>query len=141
MSTISRALYWLLTGALLGFGYVAILSIGFPFILLGIILAIFGAALLGGRGLWAALIGFGGLPASILLWDVTSAPWACQPDGGFTPLPNVHYYTCVDTFAGQLTSYHVLAFFLAIIALLGIVWPLLYHLWSRRRAYGPVGQV
>jgi hypothetical protein len=39
---IGRVLYWLLTGALIGFGAIAILSIGFPFLLLGLILVVFG---------------------------------------------------------------------------------------------------
>jgi len=131
--SIGRTLYWLLTGALLGFGFIGVLSIGLPFILLGIILTIFGAIRLRGTVVWAALVGFGGLPALILLWDVTSTPWACQQNGGFSPKPNVNYYTCVDTFIGQVTSYHVLAFAFAVIALIGIAWPLLQHLWNRRQ--------
>jgi hypothetical protein len=78
-----------------------------------------------------ALVGFGGLLALILLWDVTSAPWACQPHNGELPLPNVNYYTCVDTIAGTLTTYHVLAFGFGLIALAGLAWPLLYHIWRR----------
>jgi hypothetical protein len=123
---IGRTLYWLLTGALIGFGVIAILSAGFPFLLLGLILVVFGAIRLGGAGLWAALVGFGGLPALILMWDVTSAPWACAPTTGGT-LPNVSYYTCVDTFLGPLTTYHVLAFGFGIIALVGLAWPLLHR--------------
>src|SRR5215471_20612821 len=40
---IGRVLYWLLTGMLIGFGVIAILSIGFLFLLLGLIGVIFGA--------------------------------------------------------------------------------------------------
>lgn len=122
--SIGRALYWLLTGALIGFGVIAILSIGFPFLLLGLILVIFGAIRLGGSGLWAALVGFGGLPALILVWDLTSAPWACASPTGEV-LPKVNYFSCVDTFLGQLTSYHLLAFGFGLIALVGLAWPLL----------------
>lgn len=127
---IGRILYWLLAGALIGFGVIAILSIGSPFILLGMILVIFGAIRLGGAGVWAALVGFGGVPAGILIWDVASAPWACMsPTGG--ALPNVNYYTCVDTFLGTLTTYHVMAFGFGVIALVGLAWPLLHQLLSR----------
>ena len=121
-------LYWLLTGALLGFGFIAILSIGALFLLLGLVLAIFGAVRRRGTGLWAALVGFGGLPALILLWDVTSAPWDCQSATGGS-LPNVNYYTCVDTVFGRLTTYHVAAFGFGVIALLGLAWPLVRRLW------------
>jgi hypothetical protein len=129
-----RVLYWLLSGALLGFGVIAILSIGFPFLLLGLILVIYGAIRLGGAGLWATLVGFGGLPALILIWDVTSAPWACETNDA---LPNVNYYTCVDTFLGTLTTYHVMAFGFGAIALVGLAWPLLHRLLMRaHRAAG-----
>ena len=132
--SIGRTLYWLLTGALVGFGYIAILSIGFPFLVLGLILLPVGAIRLGGRGLWAGLVGLGGLPALILLWDVTSAPWACLPGTGELSLPNVHnYYACVDTFAGRLTTYHVLAFGFGLIALAGLAWPLLSRAWRQGR--------
>jgi hypothetical protein len=62
-----RTLYWLLTGALIEFGCIAILSIGFLFIILGLILLTVGAIRLGGRGLWATLVGLSGLPALILV--------------------------------------------------------------------------
>lgn len=127
--SIGRVLYWLLTGALIGFGVIAILSIGFPLLLLGIGLVVFGAIRLGGTGLWAALVGFGGLPASLLVWDLASMPWACaSPTGG--GLPNVSYYTCVDTFLGSLTTYHVMAFGFGVIALVGLAWPLFHRLWQ-----------
>jgi hypothetical protein len=127
---LGRVLYWLLTGALIGFGVIAILSIGFPFLLLGLILIAVGANRLGGAGLWALLVGFGGLPAAILMWDITSAPWACASPIG-SALPNVNYYTCVDTPFGLLTSYHVMAFGFGVIALAGLAWPLLHQRWVR----------
>jgi hypothetical protein len=127
MST-GRILYWLLTGALIGVGLLAILSVGLPFLVLGLILATFGAIRLGARGLWAALIGFGSLPAAILLRDVTSTAWACEPSGGGTVQPNVSYYSCVDTLVGRLTTYHVLALGFGVVALFGIAWPLFRRL-------------
>jgi hypothetical protein len=127
--------YWLLTGALMGFGVIASLSIGFPFLVLGLILVIVGLIVGALRrritGFWAVLVGFGGLPALILLWDVTSAPWACLPAGGGFSQPNVNYYTCVDTAVGPLTTYHIIAFGFSVIALLGLAWPLVHHLWRQ----------
>jgi hypothetical protein len=123
-----RVIYWLLTGALLGFGFIAILSIGAPFLLLGSILLAIGALRVGIHGTWAALIGFGALPAGILIWDVTSMSWACE---GGDALPNVNYFSCVDTPLGLLTTYHVLALFFGLIVLAGLVWPLARMVWAR----------
>ncbi len=131
---IRRVLYWLLTGALIGFGVVSLPSIGMFVLLLGLILVGFGAFRVGGAGLWAALVGFGALPAAILVWDVTSAPWACMiPGGGGSALPNVNYFTCVDTPFGTLTTYHVMALVFGVIALVGLIWPLLHRLLGRTR--------
>src|SRR5512146_832067 len=58
-----RTLYWLLTGACLGFGVIAILSIGIFFLAAGLILLVVGAIRFRGKSLWAALVGFGGAPA------------------------------------------------------------------------------
>jgi hypothetical protein len=131
----SQTRYWLLAGALIGFGIIASLSIGIPFLLLGLILVIVGLIVGTLRrrvtGFWAVFVGFGGLPALILLWDVTSAPWACLPDGGGFSQPNVKYYTCVDTVVGPLTTYHVLAFGFGVIALLGLAWPLAHRFWRQ----------
>lgn len=82
-----RILYWLLTGACLGFGVIAILCIGIFFLAAGLILLVFGAIRFQGKGLWAALVGFGGAPALILIWDVTSGPWGCMAPGGGTSQP------------------------------------------------------
>ena len=74
-----RILYWFIVGACFGFGVISILSIGIIFLAAGLLLLIFGALRLGPRRMWAAIVGFGALPAAILLWDVTSQPWACEP--------------------------------------------------------------
>ena len=125
-----RVIYWLFTGALLGFGFIGILSIGAPFLLLDVLLIVFGALKVGLREIWAALLCFGAAPAGILIWDVVSAPWACQGREG---LPNVNYFSCVDTPFGIFTTYHVLAFFFGLIALAGLVWPLAQWLWTQAR--------
>ncbi len=125
-----RFLYWLLVGALLGFGVIAILSIGVIFLAAGLALLIFGAIRFGARGLWAGIVGFGAAPAALLLWDVTSQPWACMPANHTVVSPVIapgasytspNYYTCVNTFAGPLTTYHVLAAGFGAIALVGLL--------------------
>jgi hypothetical protein len=130
-----RIAYWLLTGALLGVGFIAILSIGSLFVLLGVLLVVLGALRVGPRGIWAALVGFGAVPAAILIWAVTSMPGACE---GRDALPNVNYFSCVDTPLGPLTTYHVMALFFGVIVLAGLVWPLARMVWTRtssRAAY------
>jgi hypothetical protein len=128
-----RVIYWLLTGALLGVGFIAILSIGSLFLLLGALLVVLGALRVGPRGIWAALVGFGAAPAGILIWDVVSAPWGCQ-EPGISSLPNVNYFVCVDMPFGIFTAYHVLALILGVIALAGLGWPLAQWLWTRLRS-------
>jgi hypothetical protein len=131
--SIKHAGYWFMTGALIGFGSIAILSIGFPFIVLGIVLVTVGLIRVRGQEWWAALVGFGGVPALILVWDVTSKPWACMSTFGGGSLPGINYYTCVDTPVGPLTSYHIMAIGFGAIALLGLVWALLSALITRGR--------
>ena len=48
-------------------------------------------------------------------------------------LPNVNYFSCVDTPLGPLTTYHVLALFFAVIVLAGLGWPLVRMVWTRTR--------
>lgn len=134
--SIGRILYWLVTGAFLGFGVIAILSIGVPFLLAGAIMLAIGTIRLGGRGLWAALVGFGVAPAAILIWDVVSAPWGCTWMGAVVSASTsgVNYYNCVQTPFGVLTSYHVMAAGFVVIALAGLTWPLLARLFRRSHA-------
>jgi hypothetical protein len=99
-----RALYWFVAGALIGFGVIAILSIGALFLLAGLILVIIGALRLGARGLWAGLIGFGLVPGLILLSDLSS-PESIQP-------------------ASTAQTYQQLAIFFGAVAVLGLVWGL-----------------
>jgi len=135
-----RALYWLLVGALLGLGMIAILSIGILLLAAGVILLVIGVIRLRGREWWAAVVGFGAFPALLLLWDVTSAPWACESAGGVVqsgastggaPQAGVNYYTCY----GSLTSYHVYAIGFGAIALLGILGAFIYMLVMSRRSF------
>ncbi|MFI5278203.1 MAG: hypothetical protein ACHQ1E_13110, partial [Ktedonobacterales bacterium] len=84
-------------------------------------------------------------PAALLLWDVTSQPWACEPANHTVVSPIVppgtsytspNYYTCVNTFAGPLTTYHVLAAIFGAIAIVGLLWGLLALVWGARHPGG-----
>ncbi len=142
-----RILYWLLVGALLGYGVIALLSIGILFLVVGLALLIFGAIRFGGRGLWAGIVGFGAAPALWLMWELTSQPWACEPANHTVTSPIVQpgqaytspaYYTCVNSFVGPLTTSHVLAAIFGAIAIAGLLCGLALLLW-RHRPTGDAG--
>jgi len=58
--------YWLLAGALLGFGLMSAFSIGIPIFLLGMVLALYRVWRVGGAGFGLALVSMGLLPAIYL---------------------------------------------------------------------------
>ena len=132
-----RVINWLLAGALLGLGVISILSIGLLLLPVGLILLAFGAFRFGISRSWAVIVGFGAAPALLLLWDVTTRPWACNPGGpglsGATAQSGVNYYSCVNTFLGVLTTYHVAAAIFGAIALVGLIWGLAARLWGASR--------
>lgn len=77
-----RYAYWLLVGALLGFGLMAVFSIGIPLFLLGLALALYRVWRVGGRGFGLVLVGMGLLPALYLsIRYFTRAPNEFYPDG------------------------------------------------------------
>lgn len=148
--TIGRILYWLLVGALLGIGLIGMMSIGIFLLIPGLALLIYGAIRLGGRGLWAALVGFGAAPALLLLWDVMSQPWACMPANNTVVSPLIppgapatytspNYFACVSTPVGQLTTYHVMAAGFGAIAIVGLLLGLAPLLWRRGHTDGRPG--
>lgn len=65
-----RAIYWAITGALIGVGVIAILSIGIFLLAASVPLIIIGAVRGWWRELWAGLVGFGLAPMLILLADL-----------------------------------------------------------------------
>lgn len=114
---IPSLLLWALAGALFGVGVIAILSIGAALVLVGVILAAVAAWLSRGRGMWAALIGFGLAPAAILVFDIVTAPPPC-PTEAVTVTGGS--YTC-----GYIPpSYSYLAAGFLAIALIGALIPL-----------------
>jgi hypothetical protein len=85
---LTGAAYWAVTGALIGFGGLALMSIGLPFLLIGSVMAVFGLFMLWVKGVWAATVGLGGVPVCVVLMDVleatrSSAP-PCTQEGSFT---------------------------------------------------------
>jgi hypothetical protein len=114
MDTMLRVLYWFVAGGLIGFGVIGILSIGAPFILLGLILAMMSAIRLGARELWGALLGGGLVPLSILLIDRS--------------------HPILPAATGQ--TYHVMAAIFGAMALLGSLWGLLAALLGLHRPRG-----
>lgn len=115
--------YWLLTGAVLGVGVIAILGIGLLLLLLGLGLLVFGVLRIGARGLWATIVGFGAAPALILQYDVATAPPLCS---------GVSHVGMVC--GGPTDAYQTLALVFAAIAVFGILIGLglaLIRLWHR----------
>lgn len=56
------AVYWAVAGALIGFGGLALFSIGLPILFAGIVMAVFGMFKLWIEGAWAITLGLGGVP-------------------------------------------------------------------------------
>jgi hypothetical protein len=69
MDTVMRMgnFYWLLSGALLGFGLIGVFSIGIPFFFLGAIMTLYGIRRRGGKGFGLVLVGMGAVPALYLI--------------------------------------------------------------------------
>jgi hypothetical protein len=61
------ALYWIATGAVMGFGLIGVMTIGFPFLVAGLVMAIVGLWRPSWGGAWGLLVGIGGLPALVFL--------------------------------------------------------------------------
>jgi hypothetical protein len=100
---LAGALYWFVAGGLIGFGVIAILSIGWPAIVLGLVLAVLGVIRLGLREVWGALLGGGLVPLAFLLYDLQNA----------NILP-----------ASTAQTYQTLAMIFGAIAAVGCVWGL-----------------
>ena len=104
VNTLRGALYWFVAGGLIGFGVIAILSIGWPAILLGLVLTVIGVIRLGARGVWGVLLGGGLVPLAFLLYDLQNA----------NILP-----------ASTAQTYQLLAMIYGAIAAVGFVWGLI----------------
>jgi hypothetical protein len=136
---------WAVGGSLAGFGLIGILSIGFPFLLAGLAMLVFAILKAGARGAWAGVVGFGVVPALVLLanmaTDLLTADWSCSSvswgnsgysSGSVTLAPGEESITCT-TIPG---SYLVLLAIFGSIASLGAALRLLQG--RGRNALGPI---
>ncbi len=60
-------LYWFTCGALIGLGLAIIYSIGLLLVVLEVVFLVYEVRKVGDKGLWVAVVGLGGAPASLLL--------------------------------------------------------------------------
>jgi hypothetical protein len=113
----SHLFYWTTTGALMGYGAVGILSDGFPFLFVGAGLLIYGLIRRWFGGLWAFLIGFGVVPAILLVLDILTAPATC-----FQGKPPISTHTTMGlACGGPIALYWLLALVFAAVALGGVL--------------------
>lgn len=124
---VSASVLWAFVGALLGVGFIALLSIGWTLLLAGVVLAASAAWLTRGRGLWAALVAFGLFPAAILFFDIVSAPPPC-------PTQPVNVTSGSYTCGSAPTSYLYLALVFSAIAVIGALLPLALRVWRGLRS-------
>lgn len=113
----------------MGLGIIAIFSIGLPLLLAGAVMLVMGLLKMGIRGSWAAVVGFGGVPALVFLANVAGAfftgdsscsaiVWGNSESGSMTLSPGEESITC-NAVPG---SYVVLLGIFAFIALSGVGW-------------------
>ena len=128
----SKILYWSITGGLLGFGLVGIMTIGLPFLVLGAIMLVLGILKVGAQGSWAAVVGFGTVPALVFPANLAFAFLVADPScsgvswgaeasvsgDSVTLAPGEESTVCSVVPA----SYLIMLVIFAIIALSGIGW-------------------
>jgi hypothetical protein len=73
------ALYWTVTGAILGFGFLAIFTVGVLFLIVGLAMLFLAVFKLWLRGAWAVTLGLGGAPAVIFARDIVEAAASSEP--------------------------------------------------------------
>lgn len=79
MSQWMKVLYWAISGGFVGFGLIGILSIGYPFLVIGAIMCVIGVFKVGVRSAWSALVGFGLVPAAFLSAALISVFFLADP--------------------------------------------------------------
>lgn len=155
-------IYWAVAGAMVGFGLIGLMTIGGPFLFVGAVMVLVGllwplattisdliASLrrtdnpreFSGNllrridGVWAFLVGFGGLPALVLLSTVVQGirsalnPYCAQPGGPGTAVPaDAGPIGCAFVPA----SYYAIFAFFATVAILGVAPRLLLRYTGRR---------
>jgi hypothetical protein len=92
MGSRAGALYWMATGAVIGFGLIGLMTIGFPYLVAGLVMALVGLWRPGRGGAWSLLLGIGGLPALVFLSHLVRGlltalnPYCGEPGPG-APMP------------------------------------------------------
>jgi hypothetical protein len=148
----TSVLYWVATGAVAGFGLIGLMTIGFPFVVLGLVLAVVGVWRPGAGGAWGFLIGFGGLPTLVFLSNLLEGirtalnPYCAESRGFGTPAspatgsikipPGVDHVEC----ALIPGSYYIMFVIFTGIALLGVALGLMLRRRSRVAAVGESGE-
>jgi hypothetical protein len=119
----------------MGFGLIGLMTIGFPFVVVGLIMAVVGVWKPGIGGAWGILVGFGGLPALVFLTHIAAGvrtalnPY-CDQQGPATTIPPPAGPVECALIPG---SYYVMFAIFTAIALFGVV---LRVLRARRRDAG-----
>jgi hypothetical protein len=112
-----RFLYWLLVGLAIGAGFVSfdVYFIALAFILIGLALLILGIVRFRGSEFWALLVGLGGFPTFIIVFDIVTASPPCTGNTLTIP-PGATSTSCSST----LQNYYVFAIVFAAITLVGV---------------------
>lgn len=132
-------LYWVVTGAIIGFGLIGLMTIGFPFLIIGLAMALVGIWKPGVSGVWAALVGFGGLPAMFFLSHMLDAARSAMNPYCNTTGPNAGAISITPEASAVdcsyiPTSYYVMFAIFAAITLLGVCLGLFLRARSRATA-------
>jgi hypothetical protein len=121
MNEVVAFLYWFTCGALIGLGLASIFSIGLLLIVLGVVFLLYEVRKVGGKDLWAVVVGFGAAPASLMLNRyLTSNLCTPGPNGTSMTVGPGEAFSCSGFPDGYL--YYVAAF--GVIALIGLGWGL-----------------
>ena len=150
MQNRAGVLYWVATGAVAGFGLIGLMTIGLPFVVVGLLMTIVGAWRFGVGGAWGLLIGFGGLPALVFLSHILDGirtalnPYCAQSRGSGTPASSATGSIAIPPGFDQVEcalipgSYYIMFVIFTGIALLGVALGLLMR---RRFRVATAGEV
>jgi|SRR5579884_2835524 hypothetical protein len=127
-----QALLWFIAGGLIGLGLLAfdIYFIFIPCVIAGICLLIFEIRRWGPGQLWLAFLGFGVVPALLLLNSILSSFPTCPPEGLTIP-PDAPPGTTLSCGGPLPSTYYVLLACFAGIALAALMWPILRRIARR----------
>ena len=113
--------YWCIMGAVLGFGLIGMMTIGLPFLLIGVLMVVYGASRVGKTGVWGLLVGFGALPALFLLPPYFFLE-PCAPGTVLSIPADAPPGTVVSCSGPVPQAYLYLGLVFAAVAVIGLVW-------------------